>query len=87
MIKNKKKTNISNVITIENNKKQFSECQIKQAGKVQKLLFVLGLPTCKEVKRLSDSNGLRDLPISFSRRCNCRENISKRSINMKRKHN
>ena len=64
MIKNKKKTYISNVITIENNKIYFSKRQTKQAEKVQKLLlYALGLPTYKELKRLINTNGLRDLPI------------------------
>ena len=64
MIKDKKKTNISNVITIENNKTYFSKRQIKQAETVQKILFALGLTNFKEVKRLIDTNGLRDSPIS-----------------------
>ena len=60
----KKKTNISNVIRIEDNKTYFSKHQIKQAEKVRKLLFALGLPTYKELKRLMDTNGLQDSPIS-----------------------
>ena len=64
MIKNKKNKNISNVITIENNKRYFSKRQIKQAVKARKLLFALGLPTYKELKRIINTNGLRDSPIS-----------------------
>ena len=64
MIKNEKKRNISNVITIENNKIYFFKCQIKQAEKARKLLYAIGLPTYKELKRLIEINGLRDSPIT-----------------------
>ena len=64
VIKNKKETNIFNVITIENNKIYFFKCQIKQAEKARKLLYAIGLPTYKELKRIINNNGLRDSPIS-----------------------
>ena len=44
--------------------KYFSKRQIKQAKKVLEILFALGLPTYKDLKRLIDNNGLRDSPIS-----------------------
>ena len=42
IVKNKKRTNISNVITIEKNKIHFSKRQIKQAEIVRILFFALG---------------------------------------------
>ena len=52
------------MITIKNNKTYISKRQIKQAEKVQKLLFALGWPTYKELKRLINTNGLRESPVS-----------------------
>ena len=40
VIKNKKETNIFNVITIENNKTCFSTCQIKQAEIVIIIIYI-----------------------------------------------
>ena len=66
--------------------KYFSKRQIKQAKKVQEILFAFGLPTYKDLKRLIDNNRLRDSPISLKDIDIAEQICQKRKIYIKRKY-